>query len=85
MLGYGVCAYSHRPLALPLGELSPQAAERALQSRSAFTLSVFASLSHLSQGERQVDAKKISDAYLPAFAGKIQKNRSGFLGRFKGV
>ena len=34
-------------MALPLGELSPQVTERAL------TLSVFASLSHLSQRERQ--------------------------------
>ena len=42
------------PLALPLGELPPQAAERALQTHSACTLSVFASLRHLSQRERQV-------------------------------
>ena len=29
--------------------------------------------------------KAISDAYLPVPAGKIQENRSGFLGRFKGL
>ena len=39
------------PLALPLGELPPQAAERVLHSL--YTLSVLASLGHLSQGERQ--------------------------------
>ena len=38
----------YTPLALPLGELSPQVTERAC-----FPLSVFASLSHLSQRERQ--------------------------------
>ena len=74
------CTYSHSPsLALPLGELSPQATERVLGQRvpspsslcSAtsprgrgkegphawqlrYTLSVFASLRHLSQRERQV-------------------------------
>ena len=37
-------------LALPLGELPPQAAERAF---AASTLSVFALLRHLSQRERQ--------------------------------
>ena len=47
----GLSAYAN--LALPLGELSPQATERALQSRSAYTLSGLASLGHLSQGERQ--------------------------------
>ena len=48
MLG---CTYSHKPLALPLGELSPQATERVWPSQ--YTLSVLASLGHLSQGERQ--------------------------------
>ena len=75
------------PLALPLGELSPQATERILQSRSAYTLSVLASLRHLSQRERQegVHGKEILGANLSVRAGKIQENRSGFLGRFKGV
>ena len=74
-------------LALPLGELSPQATERVLQSPTAFTLSDLASLGHLSQRERQGGMRKkaSSDAYLPVFAGKIQENRRGFLGRFKGA
>ena len=38
-------------MALPLGELSPQVTERVLQP--SYTLSVFASLSHLSHRERQ--------------------------------
>ena len=42
----------HINLALPLGELSPQVTERALV-RSLYTLSVFASLRHLPQRERQ--------------------------------
>ena len=60
-----------QPLALPLGELSPQVTERVVQSFlndeinlyahttkihlawPSFPLSVFASLRHLSQGERQ--------------------------------
>ena len=46
-------------LALPLGELSPQATERALRSRSAFTLSVLAALGHLSQRERQEQAQRM--------------------------
>ena len=52
-----------RPVALPLGELSPQATERVLVQR---TLSVFASLSHLSQRERQegMQGKSISGANL---------------------
>ena len=40
-------------LAIPPGELSPQATERVLQAQSAVTLSDLASLGHLSQGERQ--------------------------------
>ena len=40
------------PLALPLGELSPQVTERAWRP-STNTLSVFAALSHLSQREKQ--------------------------------
>ena len=44
-------------LALPPGELSPQVTERVLQSRS--TLSVFTSLSHLSQRERQEQAQQM--------------------------
>ncbi len=40
-----------RPLALPLGELSPQVTER--------TLSVLATLGHLSQRERQEQAQRI--------------------------
>ena len=44
------------PLALPLGELSAQLTERALQSPAAHPLSVFAPLSHLSQRERQAHA-----------------------------
>ena len=57
-----VCAYvmGYRPLALSLGELSPQVTERALQpflnnkiKWSWFTLSVLAALGHLSQRERQ--------------------------------
>ena len=52
-----------RPVALPLGELSPQATERVLVQR---TLSVFASLSYLSQRERQggMQGKSISGANL---------------------
>ncbi len=49
-----------RPLALPLGELSPQVTERVSQpfsnnkmEWSLFTLSVLAALGHLSQRERQ--------------------------------
>ena len=42
-----------RPLALPLGELSPQATERVLRAWTLFTLSVLAALGHLSQRERQ--------------------------------
>ena len=34
---------------------------------------------------KEYTGKEIFDAYLPVFAGKIQENRSGFLGRFKGV
>ena len=41
----------YRLLALPLGELSPQATERVLPPL--FPLSVFAALSHLSHRERQ--------------------------------
>ena len=43
------CITGSTPLALPLGELSPKVTERALTR----TLSDFASLSHLSQRERQ--------------------------------
>ena len=39
-------------MALPLGELSPQVTERALQP-FLFALSVLAALGHLSQRERQ--------------------------------
>ncbi len=55
--------------------------------QSRFTLSVFASLRHLSQRERQevMQRKEIFGAYPSNFAGKIQENRSGFLGRFKEV
>ena len=46
-----------RPLALPLGELSPQVTERAIPplvgALSQPSLSVLASLGHLSQRERQ--------------------------------
>ena len=42
-----------RCLALPLGELAPEAAERVRRARAACTLSVFAALRHLSQRERQ--------------------------------
>ena len=41
----------YSPLALPLGELSPQVTERALQS-FVFALSVLAALGHLAQRER---------------------------------
>ena len=53
--------------------------------QSRYTLSVLASLSHLSQRERQegMRRKEIPDVYLSNFAGKIQEDRSGFLGRFK--
>ena len=48
-------------LALPLGELSPQVTERALQAVGCvFTLSGFAALSHLSQRERQ--GRDVEDA-----------------------
>ena len=54
--------------------------------RSRFTLSVLASLRHLSQRERQgMQGKEILGAYPSNFAGKIQENRRGFLGRFKEV
>ena len=42
-------AAGRSPLALPLGELSPQVTERVLP----FALSVLAALGHLSQRERQ--------------------------------
>ena len=45
----------HAYLALPLGELSPQVTERALQR----TLSVLAALGHLSQRERQEQAQRM--------------------------
>ena len=58
-----LCLFSqkgHRPLALPLGELSPKATERGkavcrfLNNKiNLFALSVLAALGHLSQGERQ--------------------------------
>ena len=41
----------YSPLALPLGELSPQATERVLPPL--FPISIFASLRHLSQRESQ--------------------------------
>ena len=46
---YYVMGYS--PLALPLGELSPQVTERVLQL--VFALSDLAVLGHLSHGERR--------------------------------
>ena len=51
---FGICRVVRirtAPLALPLGELSPQATERVLWQ--SHTLSVFAPLRHLSQRERQ--------------------------------
>ena len=63
------------PLALPLGELSPKVTERGLQAHSAFTLSVLASLGHLSQGERQggvsTDYQPCSSS-IPAFTRSIE-------------
>ena len=50
----GCAAFAAGPcLALPLGELAPEAAERAGGASAARTLSVFAALRHLSQRERQ--------------------------------
>ena len=66
-------------LALPLGELSPQVTERVLQTWSLSTLSVFASLRHLSQRERQGTHKKgIFYAYLSNPRGKDPRKPKRF-------
>ena len=56
----------YSPLALPLGELSPQVTERALQP-FLFTLSVLAALGHLSQGRGKGRSLFLFALY---FAGK---------------
>ena len=80
------CTYSHNPLALPLGELSPQATERALAVTSDIPSPSSRRSGTSPKGRgKEYTGKEIFDAYLPVFAGKIQENRSGFLGRFKEV
>ena len=63
-----------KPLALPLGELSPQVTERALQP---FTLSVLAALGHLSQGERQGMRARDTKASLPLYTRLRPQARFG--------
>ena len=59
-------------MALPLGELSPQVTERALQS-FLFTLSVLAALGHLSQRERHgtLTLSALYSAGKPGFMRKV--------------
>ena len=56
------------PLALPLGELSPQVTERAF---SLFSLSVFASLNRLSQKETRGQFNRAPMPKSPAVFGRI--------------
>ncbi len=72
------------PLALPLGELSPQATERAF-AVTVYPLRLRCAQPPLPKGETSGCLKEIFGAYLPIHAGKTQENRSGFLGRFKEV
>ena len=82
------CTYSHNPLALPLGELSPQATERVLQAWAAFALSVFASLRHLSQRERQEGMQRkailVRISIIKFAREKSRKTEAVFLGALRG-
>ena len=82
------CKGSRRPLALPLGELSPQATERVLQAWAAFTLSVFASLRHLSQRERQEGMQRkailVRISIIKFAREKSRKTEAVFLGALRG-
>ena len=74
-------------LALPLGELSPQVTERVL-AVTVYPLRLRFAQTPLPKGEARGDAEKGNFGayiYYQIRAGKVQKNRNGFSGRFKGV
>ena len=83
-----VCTYSHRPAWLSLWEsCRRRRLIGAWQSRPTSPLRLRFAQTPLprERQERMRGGKEILGVYLSNFAGKIQENRSGFLGRFKGV